>query len=79
MASLSTGILMILGIGVFGGIIGGGIFQRLHIPQVVGYIAMGLLSSEHPPNWYAPANFSAEVKGLPLLSGASLGDEIDLD
>ena len=43
MASVSTGILLILGIGVFGGIIGATIFQRLHIPQVVGYIAMGLL------------------------------------
>ena len=43
MASVSTGILLILGIGVFGGIVGAAIFQRLHIPQVVGYIAMGLL------------------------------------
>jgi len=43
MALVSTGILLILGIGVFGGIIGAAIFQRLHIPQVVGYIAMGLL------------------------------------
>lgn len=37
------GVLMILGIGVFGGIVGAYIFQRLHIPQVVGYIMMGLL------------------------------------
>lgn len=40
---LSTGILAILGIGVFGGIVGAYLFQRLHIPQVVGYIMMGLL------------------------------------
>jgi len=46
MESLNTGILLILGIGVFGGIIGASIFQRLHIPQVVGYIAMGLLISD---------------------------------
>lgn len=46
MATVSTGILMILGIGVFGGIIGASIFQRLHIPQVVGYIVMGLVIGE---------------------------------
>ena len=42
----TTGILIILGIGVFGGILGATLFQRLHIPQVVGYIAMGLLIGE---------------------------------
>ncbi|HIA48498.1 MAG TPA: CBS domain-containing protein [Candidatus Hydrogenedentes bacterium] len=43
MELMNTGVLMILGIGVFGGIIGAHLFQRLHIPQVVGYIMMGLL------------------------------------
>jgi Kef-type K+ transport system membrane component KefB len=43
MEFLSTGVLTILGIGVFGGIIGAQLFQRLHVPQVVGYIMMGLL------------------------------------
>ena len=46
MDMLHLGILMILGIGVFGGIVGAYIFQRLHIPQVVGYIMMGLLIGE---------------------------------
>ena len=46
MGSLSIGILAILGIGVFGGIVGATVFQRLRIPQVVGYIAMGLLIGE---------------------------------
>lgn len=40
---LNTTVLMILGIGVFGGIIGANLFQRIHVPQVVGYIVMGLL------------------------------------
>lgn len=35
--------LLLLGIGVFGGIIGAWLFQKLRIPQVVGYIAIGLL------------------------------------
>ena len=43
MEALNTGVLTILGIGVFGGIIGAALFQRLRFPQVVGYIAMGLL------------------------------------
>lgn len=43
---LSTGVLTILGIGVFGGIVGATLFQRLRIPQVVGYIAMGLVIGE---------------------------------
>jgi Kef-type K+ transport system membrane component KefB/predicted transcriptional regulator len=43
MDAVTTGILAILGIGVFGGIVGAHLFQRLHIPQVVGYILMGLL------------------------------------
>lgn len=37
------GILLILGIGVFGGVLGAWLFQRLRIPQVIGYIAIGLL------------------------------------
>jgi len=43
MGSLDLGILFIIGIGVFGGIIGAVIFQRLKIPQVIGYIAIGIL------------------------------------
>lgn len=37
------GILLLLGIGVFGGILGAWGFQKLRIPQVIGYIAIGLL------------------------------------
>lgn len=37
------GILLILGIGVFGGILGAWLFQKLRVPQVIGYIAIGLL------------------------------------
>jgi Kef-type K+ transport system membrane component KefB len=46
MASESTGILILLGMGVFGGLLGASLFQRLRIPQVVGYIAIGLLIGE---------------------------------
>lgn len=40
------GILLILGIGVFGGILGAWLFQRMKIPQVIGYIAIGLVIGE---------------------------------
>ncbi|MGA0334035.1 MAG: cation:proton antiporter, partial [Kiritimatiellia bacterium] len=40
---MEFGILLILGIGVFGGILGAWFFQKLRIPQVIGYIAIGLL------------------------------------
>ncbi|MCH8512290.1 MAG: cation:proton antiporter [Kiritimatiellae bacterium] len=40
------GILLILGIGVFGGVLGAWLFQKLRIPQVIGYIAIGLMIGE---------------------------------
>lgn len=38
--------MLVLGVGIFGGLIGGWLFQRLRIPQVVGYIGVGLLVGE---------------------------------
>jgi Kef-type K+ transport system membrane component KefB/CBS domain-containing protein len=46
MHSLNLGVLFILGLAVFGGILGAWLFQRLRIPQVVGYIASGLVIGE---------------------------------
>lgn len=40
---MNLGILLILGIGVFGGILGAWGFQKIRVPQVIGYIAIGLL------------------------------------
>ncbi len=40
---MDTGVLFVLGISVFGGILGAWIFQRIRFPQVVGYIVVGLL------------------------------------
>lgn len=39
-------IILILGIGILGGILGAVLFQKLHIPQVIGYIAAGLIIGE---------------------------------
>ncbi|HEX2955195.1 MAG TPA: cation:proton antiporter [Chitinispirillaceae bacterium] len=43
---MHIGIILILGIGVLGGILGAAIFQKLHIPQVIGYIVFGLIVGE---------------------------------
>ncbi len=40
---LHLNILFLLGLALFGGTIGGRLFQRLRIPQVVGYIIIGVL------------------------------------
>lgn len=40
---LSLGVLIIIGIGVVGGVVGGVLFKKMKIPQVVGYICTGLL------------------------------------
>ncbi len=37
------GVLVLVGLAVFGGMLGAAVFQRLHIPQVVGYICIGVL------------------------------------
>jgi Kef-type K+ transport system membrane component KefB len=39
---LHLNILFLLGLGLFGGILGGRFFQKLRIPQVVGYILIGV-------------------------------------
>ncbi len=39
-------ILFLLGLALFGGTVGGRIFQKLRIPQVVGYIAIGIIIGE---------------------------------
>ena len=38
-----TGVLILIGLAVFGGMLGAAVFQRLRIPQVVGYICIGVL------------------------------------
>ncbi|MBL7215152.1 MAG: cation:proton antiporter [Phycisphaerae bacterium] len=42
-ADIHLGILMLLGIGVLGGALGAWFFQKIRIPQVVGYITFGIL------------------------------------
>lgn len=43
---LHPGVLFILGVGVFGGMLGAWLSQKVRFPQVVGYILIGLLIGE---------------------------------
>ncbi len=43
MGGFHIGVLAIFGIGIFGGTLGAWVFQKLRIPQVVGYIVIGLI------------------------------------
>ena len=52
----SLSVLLILGIGAFGGVLGAWFFQRLRIPQVVGYIAIGLLIGRSGFDLVSPAH-----------------------
>jgi len=40
------GLLAIIGLCVLGGVLGAWVFQKLHVPQVVGYIVIGVLIGE---------------------------------
>ncbi|MBU0709430.1 MAG: sodium:proton exchanger, partial [Candidatus Omnitrophica bacterium] len=39
-------ILFLLGLALFGGAVGGRLFQKIRIPQVVGYIVIGIIIGE---------------------------------
>ncbi len=45
-AEATKGILFILGLGVFGGMLGAWFFQKMRVPQVIGYIVIGLIIGE---------------------------------
>jgi Kef-type K+ transport system membrane component KefB len=46
MEHIDFSILFVLGISIFGGLIGATLFQKMRIPQVVGYIVIGVIAGE---------------------------------
>ncbi len=72
-------ILLLLGVALFGGTIGGRLFQKMRIPQVVGYMAIGILLGvsglkvigEHTIKALQPFNYFA----LSLI-GFTIGGEL---
>jgi len=59
MEGFHLGVLAVLGICVAGGVIGAWIFQRLHVPQVVGYIVIGVLIGDTGVGLLHPADIAA--------------------
>jgi len=43
MTDLTSNILFLLGIGIFGGVAGAWFFQKIKVPQVLGYLAIGII------------------------------------
>ena len=75
------GMLMLLGIAVFLGGIGGKLFQRLRIPQVVGYIVIGLVLGQTGfgiiPKQIADEMIPLSMFALALI-GFMIGGELKL-
>jgi NhaP-type Na+/H+ or K+/H+ antiporter len=82
MTSVDLGVLFIFGICIVGGLSAGGLFRRLHIPQVVGYIVIGLLVGQSGLNFVSqddvlalrPFNFFA-LGVIGFLVGGELKSE----
>ena len=80
---LELGVLAVLGICVAGGVVGAWIFQKLKIPQVVGYIVVGVLIGDtgfkilHPADIAALQPFNNFALGLiGFLVGGELSGSI---
>ncbi len=83
MEGFHLGVLAVLGICVAGGVVGAWIFQRLNIPQVVGYIVIGVLIGDtglgllHPDDIAALRPFNNFALGLiGFLVGGELSGSI---
>jgi len=83
MHSFELGVLGVLGICIAGGVIGAWIFQKFNIPQVVGYIVVGVLIGDtvfgllHPEDIVALQPFNNFALGLiGFLVGGELSGSI---
>lgn len=76
-----VGVLLLLGLAVFGGMLGAWLFQRLRIPQVVGYIAIGVLIGQSGLGLIRPEDIAA-LRALNLFAlgiiGFLVGGEIHM-
>ena len=72
-------VLLILGLALFAGTVGAGLFQKLRIPQVVGSIAIGILVGESVLGWI-PHSVVLELQPLSIfalgLIGFMIGGEL---
>lgn len=82
MDSINNSILFLLGLGVFGGMLGAWFFQKIRFPQVVGYIAIGLIIGQAGFGIIDSAAI-AELKTFNLFAlgiiGFLVGGELHID
>jgi len=82
MEHLTFGVLILLGVSLLGGVLGAWLFQRLRVPQVVGYIVMGLLLGESGLRLIHPRDIE-HLRPLTLFSlgiiGFLVGGELRLE
>jgi len=72
MASLHESMLVVLGTVILGGSLGALLFQRFKVPQVLGYIAIGLIIGSSGFGWVSP-NAIASLQPLNLFALAVIG------
>jgi len=71
--------ILLLGIAIFFGVLGGRVFQKLKIPQVVGYVTIGLLIGESVFNIFSQQSvdaFSPVVNFTLGIIGFVIGSEL---
>ena len=79
---LNVEILLIIGLGIFGGTLGASVFQKLKIPQVVGYIIIGLIIGQTGFGIISNSNLEdfKELNQFALgVIGFLVGGELQLD
>jgi len=73
--------VLIIGLAVFAGVSGGKIFRKLHIPQVIGYVAIGIILG--PVLKIIPADFTQISEPFSLFAlgiiGFVIGGELKKD
>jgi len=75
-------VLLLIGLALFGGTFGGRIFQKLRIPQVVGYIVIGIILGESGLNLIDAATLAKldPINSFALgLIGFTMGNELRFD
>ncbi|MDD5697651.1 MAG: cation:proton antiporter [Victivallaceae bacterium] len=82
MEALNHNLLFLLGLGVFGGMAGAWFFQKIRVPQVIGYIVIGLIIGQAGFGIIS-SDVIAELKTFNLFAlgiiGFLVGGELKID
>ncbi len=75
-------VLLLIGLAIFGGAFGGRLFQKIRIPQVVGYIVIGIILGESALNLIDAKTLTTlnPINNFALgLIGFTMGNELRFD